>query len=134
MHTYIQITLTDFEHLIPQPLLHKGNYDVTYCVIYEIITLGVVVGIKIIRTSGNSNSMSWGTRTEISPYNRIIVIGCDYISHPGIPGVTLCFCTGSYAAAAAAAAADDDDFCPHDNFWTTFWISLIFGTIVDPDP
>ena len=26
------------------------------------------------------------------------------LSHPGIPGVTLCFCTGSYAAAAAAAA------------------------------
>ena len=27
------------------------------------------------------------------------------LSHPGIPGVTLCFCTGSYAAAGAAAAA-----------------------------
>ena len=27
------------------------------------------------------------------------------LSHPGIPGVTLCFCTGSYAAAAAAAGA-----------------------------
>ena len=26
------------------------------------------------------------------------------LSHPGIPGVTLCFCTGSYAGAAAAAA------------------------------
>ena len=26
------------------------------------------------------------------------------LSHPGIPGVTLCFCTGSYATAAAAAA------------------------------
>ena len=25
------------------------------------------------------------------------------LSHPGIPGVTLCFCTGSYAAAGAAA-------------------------------
>ena len=25
------------------------------------------------------------------------------LSHPGIPGVTLCFCTGSYAAACAAA-------------------------------
>ena len=23
----------------------------------------------------------------------------DLLSHPGIPGVTLCFCTGSYAAA-----------------------------------
>ena len=28
-----------------------------------------------------------------------------YLSHPSILGVTLCFCTGSYAAAAAAAAA-----------------------------
>ena len=27
------------------------------------------------------------------------------LSHPGIPGVTLCSCTGSYAAAAVAAAA-----------------------------
>ena len=29
----------------------------------------------------------------------------ELLSHPGIPGVTLCFCTGSYAAAGAAAAA-----------------------------
>ena len=27
------------------------------------------------------------------------------LSHPGIPGMTLCFCTGWYAAAAAVAAA-----------------------------
>ena len=27
---------------------------------------------------------------------------CHLLSHPGIPGVTLCFCAGSYAAAAAA--------------------------------
>ena len=27
---------------------------------------------------------------------------CYLSSHPGIPGVTLGFCTGSYAAAAAA--------------------------------
>ena len=25
------------------------------------------------------------------------------------------------------------DSCSRDNFWTTFWISLIFGTIVGPD-
>ena len=25
------------------------------------------------------------------------------------------------------------DSCPRDNFWTTFWISFIFGTIVGPD-
>ena len=50
------------------------------------------------------------------------------LSHHGIPGVTLCFCTGSYAAAPPAAAS-----CPRDNFWTTFWISFIFGTIVGPD-
>ena len=29
----------------------------------------------------------------------------NLLSHPSILGVTLCFCTGSYAAAAAAAAA-----------------------------
>ena len=52
------------------------------------------------------------------------------LSHPGIPGVTLCFCTGSYAAAARAAGRR---LCPRDNFWTTFWISFIFGTIVGPD-
>ena len=51
------------------------------------------------------------------------------LSHPSILGVTLCFCTGSYAAAAAAAA----DSCSRDNFWTTFGISFIFGTIVGPD-
>ena len=49
----------------------------------------------------------------------------ELLSHPSIPGVTLCFCTGSYAAAA--------DSCSHDNFWTTFWISFIFGTIIGPD-
>ena len=27
------------------------------------------------------------------------------LSHPGIPGMTLCFCTGSYASAGATAAA-----------------------------
>ena len=25
------------------------------------------------------------------------------------------------------------DSCPRDNFWTTFWISFIFSTIVGPD-
>ena len=25
------------------------------------------------------------------------------------------------------------DSCSRDNFWTTFWISFIFGTIVGPD-
>ena len=28
----------------------------------------------------------------------------SFLSHPGIPGVTLCFCTGSYAAVGVAAA------------------------------
>ena len=31
------------------------------------------------------------------------LVFAPYLSHPGIPGVTLCFCTGSYAAAAAAS-------------------------------
>ena len=49
-------------------------------------------------------------------------------------GDFICFCTGSYAAAAAAAgAAAAADSCPRDNFWTTFWISFIFSTIVGPD-
>ena len=30
-----------------------------------------------------------------------------YLSHPGIPGVTLCFCTSSFAAPAAAAAPQE---------------------------
>ena len=51
------------------------------------------------------------------------------LSHPSIPGVTLCFCIGSYAAAATAA-----DSCSRDNFRTTFWISFVFATIVDPHP
>ena len=35
----------------------------------------------------------------------VLAVAINLLSHPGIPGVTLCFCTGSYAAAAAAAAA-----------------------------
>ena len=35
----------------------------------------------------------------------------QYLSHPSILGVTLCFCTGSYGVAARAAA----DFCSRDN-------------------
>ena len=38
------------------------------------------------------------------------------------------FCTGSYAAAGAAAAGATA--ADRDNFWTTFGISFIFGTIV----
>ena len=51
---------------------------------------------------------------DVRRYKRIffniwpIVVWCQsqmstLLSHPGIPGVTICFCTGSYAAAAAAA-------------------------------
>ena len=47
---------------------------------------------------------------------------------PRYTGVTVCFCTGSYAAAAAGRR-----FCSRDDFWTTFGISFIFGTIVGPD-
>ena len=50
--------------------------------------------------------------------------------HPGIPGVTLYFCTGLYAAAAVAATAGRST---RDNFWTTFQISFIFGMIDGPD-
>ena len=44
------------------------------------------------------------------------------LSHPSILGVTLCFCTGLYAAAA--------DSCSRDNFWTTFWISFILAQLL----
>ena len=58
----------------------------------------------------------------------ILMLGCNVIqynllSHPGILGVTLCFCTGSYAAASGGAGRR---FCSCDNFWTTFWLSFNF--------
>ena len=47
--------------------------------------------------------------------------GMQYLSHPGIPGVTLCFCTGSYAAAAAGGVGvGGAASCPRDNFWNNF--------------
>ena len=48
-------------------------------------------------------------------------------SDPGILGLTMFFLTVRTSPRPAT------DFCPHDNFLTTFWISLIFGTIVGPD-
>ena len=61
------------------------------------------------------------------------------LSHPGIPRVTLCFCTGSYTATDALSHTGGDFMFLYrfvwscDNFWTTFWISFIFGWIVGPD-
>ena len=56
------------------------------------------------------------------------------LSHPGIPGVTLCFCICSHAATAALAVPPlAADYCSRDNSSTTFWISFMFGTIVGPD-
>ena len=57
---------------------------------------------------------------------------CLYLlSHPGIPGVTLCFCTGSYAATATAAAAAGrrflssrsllNNFLDFFHFWHDCW-------------
>ena len=59
-----------------------------------------------------------GPKTSPEPHRRITesnrritinilgIFGTSWLlSDPGIPGVTLCFCTGSYAAAGAAAAA-----------------------------
>ena len=62
-----------------------------------------------------------------------LLIYITLLSHPSILGVTLCFCTGSYAGAAAGRRPPAADSCPRDNFWTTFGISFIFGTIVGPD-
>ena len=44
------------------------------------------------------------------------------IKSPRVLGLTLCVCTGSYTAAC-------DGICSHNNFWTTFHISFIFGRI-----
>ena len=43
----------------------------------------------------------------IIEYSNIVikVESITLLSHPSILGVTLCFCTGSYAAAAVAGAA-----------------------------
>ena len=51
-----------------------------------------------------------------------------YLSHPSIPEVTVFVPVCKLAAATPSA-----DFFSRNNFWTTFWISFIFGTIVGPD-
>ena len=53
------------------------------------------------------------------------------IKSPGIPGVTLCFCAGSYAPL-LSPPPPTTDICSRDNFWTTFRIAFIFGRINDP--
>ena len=50
------------------------------------------------------------------------------LNHPGIPEVTLCFCTGSHAAAAAARR-----FLFTRKLLNNFLDFFIFGTIVGPD-
>ena len=50
------------------------------------------------------------------------------LSHPSILGVTYVFVPVRTPPPPPAA-----DSCSRDNFWTTFWISFIFGTIVGPD-
>ena len=47
-------------------------------------------------------------------------------SPPGIPGVTLCFYRFVHRRHRRTES------CSSDNFWTTFWISFISGTIVGP--
>ena len=53
-------------------------------------------------------------------------------SHPGIPGVILCFCTGSYAAADTAAAAGRR-FLSTRQLLNSFLDFFHFGMIVGPD-
>ena len=79
-----------------------------------------------------------GAYTKWSLHIKWLYIDCFLrwilLSHPGIPGVTLCFCTGSYTPPPPPPPPPPAaDSCPRDNFWTTFWISFIFGTIVGPD-
>ena len=50
------------------------------------------------------------------------------LSHPGIPGVIYVFVPVCMPPLKLAR-----DSCSHDNFWTTFGISFIFGMIVGPD-
>ena len=56
------------------------------------------------------------------------------LSHPGIPGVTLCIVpVRTPPPPPPPPPPPAADSCPRDNFWTTFGISFIFGTIVGPD-
>ena len=48
-----------------------------------------------------------------------------------IPGVTLCFCTSSYAPLPPAPPLQTTDICSRDKFWTIFRIPFILGSIND---
>ena len=63
-------------------------------------------------------------------FNINIYLFINLLSHPSILGVTLCFVPYRTPPPPPAAAADS---CSRDNFWTIYWISFIFGTIVGPD-
>ena len=55
----------------------------------------------------------------------------EFIKSPRYTGDDFMFFTGRTPPPPLPPPAADT--CPHDNFWTTFLISFIFGTIVGPD-
>ena len=55
------------------------------------------------------------------------------LSHPGIPGWLYVFVPVRTPPPAPPPPPPAAASCPRDNFWTTSWISFIFGTIVGPD-
>ena len=64
---------------------------------------------------------------NINFHNWILDTHNWIIKSPGIPGVTLCFCAGSYTPLPSPPPPPTTDICSRDNFWTTFRISFIFG-------
>ena len=64
--------------------------------------------------------------SDLKQINHVIIIRLALIKSPRYTG-------GDYVFIPVCAPAPAADSCSHDNFWTTFWISFIFGTIVGPD-
>ena len=55
------------------------------------------------------------------------------LSHPSILGWLYVFVPVRTPPPPPPPPSPAADSCSRDNFWTTFWISFIFGTIVGPD-
>ena len=76
--------------------------------VLETETVTTWVGLKLLNFRFMPNALAtWAIRVRylLSNVFEYCLWWYRYLNHPGIPGVTLCFCTSSYTAAAATTCA-----------------------------